>query len=974
MMVTFVSQCEKKALKRTRRVLDSFANRIGDNTWQTIITKEGLDAVFKLLRKTASKSTAVSCHWIRSRSRSEFLWVVGNKEAFDENGIVPVHYGETKRFIGEKEIMLDKIYANTNGQRLDQHLFGVAYVAKLFIEKVIPEDENLAKAVFLAGIWHDMGKIDEGFQNWLTRKLNKNYKELSEDGEHIDKKSSWENSPRHNEFSLLLFELFNAISLNKETLSRVKHAIFWHHAKPLRSKKNEIKKVVDIYNKLENFEENFYDIFETLDTILASVNELYTQYTQEEEVLSVVKKIEFIEVEDMIDGETLPTYKQYSTKEKLDAYKREIGLNAKNNLARTAIVTADRIISQLTQEQLSSYIENQNFEKLLEDALLKERGLGSEIQSCLDGFEQNYPNSHRNIAQKNTADELADEEVEVGVLNGPAGCGKTKIALEWALKTSAKKIYWVCPRVQVCEGIFTDLTSDEYLPNAHIEIVTGEIKKRQKNNTIQETPEGEEFGADIIITTIDQIINTITTHKHITTFMDFMNAHVVFDEYHEYITMSGFNLLFAELIEAKKLQQTEDSLPNTLLVSATPNPLFVTKFLGVDKDSIIGMPSFNESDYKLKFIEFDEQEESSNPLMQKQQDMETFVISNTALSAQRSFIAHQEEENSILFHSKFIKSDKEMLFSEVYESFKKGGEHKYEILRSGPVVQASLNITCKKMISEMSHAENFLQRLGRLDRFGEYSEVNSYEVAITQGVIEGKSKDGSSRFLAKLHSLQSTKAWYEFLSDKIDETKTYKINDFYTFYEEFYENESALKLIEEDLVASLKESVLMIEQNVLDPKSFPNAKKEQNNGVKIKKNSLRGNSLFVQMAKLKIASSEDVEILNEYACENIESAITLEASYIKGKGDTEESLLVEMAKIHEIVKELDNIPKKYRELRFENDARDPKTPIFLSYLPKELEKYNKKAHKNAYYYAIGTQQPIGIIQLNKLEKGTENEK
>jgi CRISPR-associated endonuclease/helicase Cas3 len=32
MMVTFVSQCQKKALNRTRRVLDAFANRIGNNT------------------------------------------------------------------------------------------------------------------------------------------------------------------------------------------------------------------------------------------------------------------------------------------------------------------------------------------------------------------------------------------------------------------------------------------------------------------------------------------------------------------------------------------------------------------------------------------------------------------------------------------------------------------------------------------------------------------------------------------------------------------------------------------------------------------------------------------------------------------------------------------------------------------------------------------------------------------------------
>ena len=81
-MVTFVSQCQKKALNRTRRVLDAFANRIGDTTWQTVITEDGLIAVKKLLRKTASKNTAIACHWIRSRARSELVWVVGNRSRF----------------------------------------------------------------------------------------------------------------------------------------------------------------------------------------------------------------------------------------------------------------------------------------------------------------------------------------------------------------------------------------------------------------------------------------------------------------------------------------------------------------------------------------------------------------------------------------------------------------------------------------------------------------------------------------------------------------------------------------------------------------------------------------------------------------------------------------------------------------------------------------------------------------------------
>lgn len=91
MIVTFISQCEKKALSRTRRVLDAFADRIGDNTWQTVITEDGLLAVKKLLRKSVTKNTAVSCHWIRGRRRSELMWIVGNRNKFNEQGIVPVN-------------------------------------------------------------------------------------------------------------------------------------------------------------------------------------------------------------------------------------------------------------------------------------------------------------------------------------------------------------------------------------------------------------------------------------------------------------------------------------------------------------------------------------------------------------------------------------------------------------------------------------------------------------------------------------------------------------------------------------------------------------------------------------------------------------------------------------------------------------------------------------------------------------------
>jgi CRISPR-associated endonuclease/helicase Cas3 len=142
MMVTFVSQCEKNALKKTRRVLDAFANRIGDNTWQTIITEDGLLTVKKMLRQTASKSTAVSCHWIRSRSRSQFLWVVGNKGKFNSEGIVAVNYteGSIGQFIDNEKWQSLTLMKNAVAIAALFHDFGKANI--LFQQKLKGEGKN----------------------------------------------------------------------------------------------------------------------------------------------------------------------------------------------------------------------------------------------------------------------------------------------------------------------------------------------------------------------------------------------------------------------------------------------------------------------------------------------------------------------------------------------------------------------------------------------------------------------------------------------------------------------------------------------------------------------------------------------------------------------------------------------------------------------------------------------------------------
>ena len=136
MNVLLISQCSKRALTETRRILDQFAERRGDRTWQTPITQDGLDTLRRLLRKTARKNTAVACHWIRGLDHSELLWVVGDGRQFNDSGAVPTNFTANKVLRAEDE--------NTW-----HHLPAISALATL------------------AALLHELGKATQAFQNRL---------------------------------------------------------------------------------------------------------------------------------------------------------------------------------------------------------------------------------------------------------------------------------------------------------------------------------------------------------------------------------------------------------------------------------------------------------------------------------------------------------------------------------------------------------------------------------------------------------------------------------------------------------------------------------------------------------------------------------------------------------------------------------------------------------------------------------------
>lgn len=835
MMVTFISQCDKKARIKTRRVLDAFANRIGNGTWQTIITEEGLNTVKKMLRQTASKSSAISCHWIRSRSRSQLLWIVGNKNRFDAQGIVPVNYTTHDLKTDDTEMKTKNFYANTKKQLLDQHLFAVGFIAYKLIRKLTPNEDKLAIAAYVAGCLHDIGKIDPAFQDWINSIIDKisNYDDMQEDGQHIDKgKFTFEEHARHNEISLLLYQLFDDAGYlgNKKLKEFVEHAIYWHHAKPIR--KQDYETISDVLKKLKRSlgDIKINDFISTLKPTVKSVNNLSQSYLDHAD-LQIHGLSDKADADEIVADRTLPKYKKYESNESIGDYQKLVKENAKKSILLNCVITADRLVSALSADELSEYILNKNLESLLDQETNLNLSLSIEIENCLHGFESSFPNSKRNQKQAQIAQQLADIE-DVAILKGPAGCGKTKISLEWALKSNVKKIIWICPRVQICQGIFSDLISTEYLPNVRIEICTGEYKFIQQSGKKEITEDKDIFSGDIIITTIDQMINAVITHSNITSFVDFMQAHVIFDEYHEYIRLPGFNLLFSELVNCKQLQSPNGK---ALLVSATPHHFFVENVLAIDKDKIINMESFNESLYQIKFLSFcDNHLDNSNPLFALQPP-NSIVISNTATLAQQSFIKNQNKENAILFHARFTAYDKMKIFNKIFDAFKKDGSKMFDVLRSDSIVQASLNITSSQMVTEFTHAEDWLQRMGRLDRFGENKTVNLYITAIPKTLTEdsGKIVGSCAKWLNKQYGFESAKEWYHFLQNKeIDKSVT--INQIYQWYDEFYRAKK--NGIEQDLLQSLKHGVENISNNVHDPLCIPSKKEITSKEEKIEKN------------------------------------------------------------------------------------------------------------------------------------------
>ncbi len=877
-------------------------------------------------------------------------------------------------------------------QELSEHLLRVASLSKKIIESLDLNDnfsmskEKVMKIAYLAGMLHDLGKVDPVFQSYL---LDKTTTDFNQNGVHIEKKGfSFETHPRHNEISwFILEEMFNNkdLKLNKTEFRILKNIVLWHHSSPIRKEdftSSEIK--LALKKEKETFKSN-------LESLLSSL-EKENEY---KDALSLNVESEDIDESFNSEKKKLIDYKSFlveSTDVDMSKLHTDIRCEAISSLIRSVVVTADKHVSTNGSDFNVSQILND----IIEENKYSE--LCDSIQKMEDVF---YPYSERSNTQLQAAKKLSSisKTGDIAILDAPAGAGKTKVSLQWLKEEKASKAYYIVPRTIIAEEIFDELKTVYLKKNVSFEIITGEKQVKWTGSKQVELEEQHEFyKSDIVITTIDQLIKSTTTHKNISLLQDVIQSHVIFDEYHEYYKMSGLDLLFSEIIKLKSFFRST----KTMIMSATPNYFMLENLLDIYSESSSNIVSFqttNKQDFKMNYLMYQEgvsmdafslfneaegYDYKVNPMLKDIRvidgpfyrtwdDKKTIIISNTATMAQKSFIVNHEKENSLLAHAKLKQEDKINILSEIKSNFSCLDVGK-NILRAGPIVQASLNITSERLITDLTSPERTLQRLGRVNRFGAFF-IGDFIIAVPLKALDEKIalKSNVLTLLSRSHEKESTLLWLNFLIGKFSNQSNFTLDEIYSAYKEFYSMQEVKDVLSKELQKSLENSYRNIKNNILNPVDLIGSKKKTKKEEKIfAKKSLRGKSYNTKMAVYD-CSNAMLSLTSDYADE-VSLPRELILKYDENYDFVKETVKRQDILTDDVDKKVQRLLKKAKKEKSDkyyayvlDQARKSSFNIYTSFSKDDLEKLNKMRNSvDDYVYVKTDDQVVGYLRLKQL--------
>lgn len=871
-------------------------------------------------------------------------------------------------------------YANASGQLLVSHSALVGLLASRLIETLYPYQPIWQKAAFYAGALHDVpGKMEPRFRRHLLARAVSDAHE--DNGVHIKDGHlfSFKNHPRHNEVGWALLtamadhSAMAKVLCNPEAWPCVLYTVYWHHARPLRSQKAQ-------------------DDFSRLPGVLARLRRWSRAAVDEIRLMAQAigeaagRPLELRLNEPAMQDVLIPEFKGGYAAGRITADRSRravVRVEAMRSAVRSAVVTADRMVSRLTVEELADALARArtgDFNRFL--AFLGESRMAStheRIDAMVERFDTaacgTPADEDRNVRQAVAAAGIA--RLPIAVLHGPAGCGKTKVMLQYLRLAGARRTFVIVPRTAIGEGLFKELTNEYGIVDG-VELVTGASRWISRpDGTVDETPEGQQFRGSIVITTIDQVCSIVLSHDRIDMLVEMAAGTLVFDEFHELFELPAIVLLMMEVMQLRECLDSARTT-HTLLISATPNPAFL-KELNLGPSSVIPMDSFNRRPVELALETMSKETHPFDHVG----DTGDILISNTASRACLSALKRLQANGDVIcYHGRFNTADKQAVLSQVLETFGARAPAPSRILCSGPIVQASLNVAARTLHTEVCTAEDWFQRLGRANRFARHERTAMRTYAHADQ--NGESTVSCPALKRRMQSVRA-RAWLSFLIDRKVFSRDWTLAELYELYRQFHESDSARRAYDEEFLQILEKSVQTFKTTAFDPIQYP--KSPTPRPKKLSARSLRGGSVHVLPMRVDLDAhglptgwrwlfSDDSPDSATLTLETLEFTTTDDGA---GLLDASKKAIKEKSNL-QAVHYFETLPSALRtllgkgrgnsksKLRFStwlDKARSRETPLLLTLPWKTQSTY---AFERIYVYYDGT--PIGAMRRKQLENMT----
>lgn len=359
----------------------------------------------------------------------------------------------------------------------------------LELAKGLTEDKNIQWYCYVSGLFHDVGKSSELFQ------------------QHINGQNKNSNYPLHNLLGSCLVDTFVRMDMpEKDDYIKkvIAKAITYHHPLDITEEKmTEQQIMIDDIIDDDYFQEVLADLIDIN-------NKKFPEFK-----LKLIERY-YNGNDGNVDYDAVTEY--YSSEETFSKSLQDL-FNIVVNILRDADATF-------------------GIEKDKRDKMFNRKNVISidEIKKP-DGYDERFDEQVKHVKELINYNE--------SVFKSQTGFGKTMLGILYALYANNRKTYWICPMNTIAEGVYKTLVKEVnnlgFSERLSISLLlTGEYVYGDKD-------------ADIIVTNIDNFLKPLINNETIERSYSLLYANCIFDEFHEYLMEAPIMALFEIMAKSRHL-------------------------------------------------------------------------------------------------------------------------------------------------------------------------------------------------------------------------------------------------------------------------------------------------------------------------------------------------------------------------------------------------------------------------------------